>query len=187
MRVFDDIFDTRFLIDLRARLSHSSWTPTNIANRHTWPYGESGSHKLLGSVFFHRKNINLIHYKQNDLDLSHTLIDCFYPIIQRAERHLFLQEISANLQFCGMDGTNHRDGGGLSGNVYSYILMLGDDVDENCGGEFVNDSTNEIVPYKFGRVIEIHRDEVHRGLSFNVSDKVRYSLKFVGNDDFNFA
>ena len=62
----------------------------------------------------------------------------------------------------GMDGTNHTDV--ITENVeeYSYILMLSDDfVDANEGGEFVNATLSETVPYKYGRVVEIKTSDVH--------------------------
>ena len=187
MRILDEIFDDRFLVDLVHRLNHTSWYPNNIANRNTWPYGDKGTHKLLGHTFFYRKNLDIIEYS-TDINLSYQLIDSFYTVSSSFKRNLFLQQISGNLQFAGMDGTNHIDGRGFGEdgkNVYSYILMLGDGLtDSNDGGEFINETLGESVSYKLGRVIEIYSDEVHRGNSFRTPNRCRYSIKFTGIDNF---
>ena len=50
MKIFDDIFDKRFLDEFTNKLRYANWYPTNISNRTTWPYGEKGTHRLLGDV-----------------------------------------------------------------------------------------------------------------------------------------
>jgi len=182
MKIHDNIFDKRFLVSLTHKLSMSPWYPNNIANRNTWPYGDNGSHKILGEIFYQRKNLDIIEYSKN-IDLAYELVDCFYPIKRRAQKQLVLQLIAGNLQFCGMDGTTHTDGIGIEKDVWSYILMLGDDVEPGQGGDFINESTTQTVPYQFGRVIEIDAYERHKGMAFTVPNKCRYSIKFVGIDN----
>ena len=56
MKIFDDIFDKRFHDEFTNKLRYANWYPTNISNRTTWPYGEKGTHRLLGDVLFKRKS-----------------------------------------------------------------------------------------------------------------------------------
>ena len=181
MRVFDNIFDRRYLDELVSKLSHSPWYPNNIANRSTWPYGETGSHCIFGEQFFERKSLDIINYGSN-VALSHELIDCFYAITRKAEKNLVLQEIAGNLQFAGMNGSDHRDTlGGITDDIFSYILMLS--ADPGTGGAFVNETENKVIPFKHGRGNEIEGHAVHRGLAFETEHKPRYSVKFVGLDN----
>jgi len=178
MRVFDDIFDKRYLDELTWKLQPASWYSSNIANRTTWPYGDKGTHRLLGDIFFHRKNIDIIHYNKTNIDLSFQLIDMFNIIKKCADRNLLLEQIASNLQFMGMDGSNHHDG---TDEDFSYVLMLSDDfVNDDEGGEFVNETVGKTVPYKYGRIIEFKASDVHRGLAFKTPHKARYSIKFLG-------
>ena len=178
MRVFDDIFDKRYLDELTHKLSKTPWYPNNIGNRSTWPYGDTGTHKLLGTNFFHRRNIDLIEYR--DLKLSTELIDIFYVINRNTERKLLLQKIDANLQFSGMDGTNHVDMTNPNDNEVVYIMMLSDEyVETDGGGQFINETENMEVEFKHGRVIEMSSPDIHRALSFNIPHKPRYSIRFT--------
>ena len=108
MKVFDDIFDKRFLDEFANKLRYTNWYPTHISNRTTWPYGEKGTHRLLGDVLFRRKSFDKIDYGK-DKDLSFQTIDMFYAIRKAVQRKMILQQIATNLQFMGMDGTNHSD------------------------------------------------------------------------------
>ena len=181
MRVIDNVFDNRYLFELVDKLKKTAWYPDNIANVSTYPYGNVGSHVLLGSSFFFREDINTIDYGA-DRNFSLDLIQTFYAIQRAAGRNLMLYEISGNMQMVGMDGTNHYDnlevGGQQLSNVFSYILMLSGDQGE--GGQFVNDTEGVEVPFLNGRLIEITSKELHRGMAFTTPNKVRYSLKFVG-------
>jgi hypothetical protein len=181
MKYIDDIFDKRYLDETVQKLKHTAWYPTNVANSYTWPYYEKGSHKLLGDVFFERKSIDVIKYSVTNPDLSYELIDAYYAIMRRFERKLVLQGIYSNLQFMGMDGTPHEDS--THEDDYAYIWMLGDEDVDNEGGEFVNVTKDEIVPYKYGRVIEIRAKDTHYGKAFTTPFKCRMSFKFVGTDD----
>lgn len=182
MRVFDNIFDKRWLDETVHRLTYAPWYANNIANNYTWPYGEKGTHKLLGDVFFERYSIDNILY-HGDKKFSLDLIDAYYQILKKAERKLVLQQIGSNLQFMGMNGTTHVDS--TVEDDYAYIMMLADDPTEignDDGGEFVNVELNETVPFKYGRVMEIRAKDKHYGKAFNKPHVCRFSLKFVGTD-----
>jgi len=180
MRIFDDIFDKRFLDEFTNKLRYTNWYPTNISNRTTWPYGEKGTHRLLGDVLFKRENFDKIQYGK-DKDLSFQTIDMFYAIRKAVQRKMILQQVATNLQFMGMDGTNHADVINPDVEEYSYVLMLSDEyVSSDEGGEFVNETVGETVPYRYGRTIEFNTSDSHRGLAFKTPHIVRYSIKFVG-------
>ena len=182
MRVFDNIFDKRFLDDFSHKLRLTTWKVNNTANRTTWPYGDTGTHRLLGNKLFSRKTIDIIEYN-DDLQLSHSAIEMFYAIQRHCKRRLYLEEIATNCQFMGMDGTNHVDVIDSKAKEYSFILMLCDEIiDDDQGGEFINETLGETVPFRYGRVIEFETHEVHRGLAFKIPNVARYSLKFVGKE-----
>ena len=181
MRYIDDIFDKRCFNETIEKLRNTAWYPNNVANSYTWPYYETGTHKLLGDVFFERRSLDHIHYSETNKDLSLELVDAFYAIMKRFERKLVLQGIYSNLQFMGMDGTTHTDS--THDDDFAYIWMLGDSDVNNEGGEFVNVTRDEVVPYKFGRVIEITAKDEHYGKAFTTPFKCRMSFKFVGTNN----
>ncbi len=172
---YDDLFDKKYLDDLSYALMKSSWTADNIANRNTWPYGERGTHLFLGNCFFRKINDNNIIYNTNK-QLSDELINLFYYINKKFKKNLELKWISANLQFMGMDGTDHTDG---DENTVSYILMLSNEIiSEDIGGEFV--VLNEKIKYKYGRLIEISANLLHKGLAFNKPNIARMTIRLTG-------
>ena len=105
----------------------------------------------------------------------------FYAIRKTVQRKMVLQQIATNLQFMGIDGTNHIDTLNPDTEEYSYVLMLSDDhVSGEEGGEFINETVGQTVPYRYGRTIEFKTSDKHRGLAFKTPHKARYSVKFVG-------
>ena len=180
MKCYDDIFDKRFLDVITHNLSASPWYATNIANRTTWPYGDKGTHKLLGALFFDRTDDNKITYNAHNIGLSHNFIDMFTAINNHTNNKLKLKQCQTNLQFTGMDGSFHTDG---LDNETVYILMLCDEIiDDYIGGDFFNETTNEKVPFKYGRVIEFKASNAHKGLSFNKPHIARISIKWLGQN-----
>ena len=101
MRVIDNVFDNRYLFELVDKLKKTAWYPDNIANVSTYPYGNVGSHVLLGSSFFFREDINTIDYGA-DRNFSLELIQTFYAIQRAAGRNLMLYEISGNMQMLSL-------------------------------------------------------------------------------------
>ena len=55
-------------------------------------------------------------------------------------------------------------------------------IDDNQGGEFINHTLEETVPFRYGRVIEFETHQLHRGMAFKIPNVARYSLKFVGKE-----
>jgi len=177
IRVHDGLFDYRYLSELSYQLSISPWYPGNVANRMTYPYGDRGTHRLLGNTIFYREGLNHIITK-GDPHLVRNLQNCFTNFLEKFEQERELIEIHLNLQFKGMNGTIHQDGGD---NETAYIMMLTDDeVEKDSGGEFYHQPTNEYVEFKQGRLIEMTASDPHKGLAFNVENACRYSIKWVG-------
>ena len=55
-------------------------------------------------------------------------------------------------------------------------------IDYNQGGEYINQTLEETVPFRYGRVIEFETHQLHRGMAFKIPNVARYSLKFVGKE-----
>ena len=87
--VYDDIFDARYLHEFFDNVvAMAGYNITNIANRKTQPYGNTGSHRLLGKQIFARESINDI----QDIDLE-SFYECMkmYNIIESVlKERLFL-------------------------------------------------------------------------------------------------
>ena len=175
--VYENVFDNSWIASLSSNLVKQGWFADNIANRKTWPYKESGSHRLLGATFFYRHNENNITYNTNK-ELSLSLVDAFFHIQKVVKKNIFLKEISANLQFKGMDGTPHIDGGP---DDYAYILLLcNEKLPKNIGGEFIHLPSKRKVPFESGKLIEINAVDKHHALSFNKPHYARMSIKWMG-------
>ena len=118
IKIYDGKFDKRFTSELASKLIENPWSATNVANRYSWPYKETGSHRLLGQIYF---NNGIVNSKINDEKLTQILIDSFQHIQNICKKEMQLIEICSNLQFKGMDGTLHKDG---TKDQYAFILML---------------------------------------------------------------
>ncbi len=183
MKIFDDIFDDLYLRDLAIKVVESNVQSNNIAGRHTWPYGHKGNHKLMGTTLFERHNLSLITYDQANYNLAHYLIDPFYHILARVKKMMVLNLISTNIQFMGMEGTDHTDS--THPDDYSFILMLSDEDThgEDIGGHFVNETKNETVPFKHGRVVMFNCTDKHRGQAFTKPNIARMSVRWLARDN----
>lgn len=175
----DDIFDKKYLDEIASELIKAPWYAQNVANRNSWPYQERGSHRLLGDYFFHRLSEDDIRYNSNR-NLSNNFINAFKAINQRLNKDLRLMECDTNLQFKGMDGSFHTDG---RDDQIAYILMLSNEIVEDIGGEFINQTMNVTVPYKYGRVIAITASDKHRANAFTQPHIARISVKWLGESN----
>jgi hypothetical protein len=179
LKIHQNIFDKKWLDDLAYQLIKEPWYSTNIANQKTWPYGDKGTHLLLGNIYFFRINENDIRYNVN-LDLSHNLIKSFSAIENKVRRKMKLTQISTNLQFKEMDGTLHTDG---NQNQSIFILMLSsENIVKNIGGQFYHQPTNTSVDFEHGKLIEQNGIDLHRAFAFNEPYVPRMSIKFVGEN-----
>ena len=63
-KIYDDVFDAEYLYEIFAILQDKlQYRSDNTANRNTWPYGKTGTHKLFGSKIFFRQSVNKIIYQ----------------------------------------------------------------------------------------------------------------------------
>ena len=52
-KIYDDVFDAEYLYEIFAILQEKlQYRSDNTANRNTWPYVKTGTHKLFGSKIF---------------------------------------------------------------------------------------------------------------------------------------
>ena len=104
--VFDNWFDKRFVCELSDRITHNLTDIkfNNIANTNTWPYGNKGSHMLMGCTIFKRESLNRTSVLHEE---AHT----FFNIFERIEKNLnikyYLKDIAINIQHSGCNGTSH--------------------------------------------------------------------------------
>ena len=178
IKVFDNLFDQKWVTWLASQLVTSeSWTTSNVANRKTWPHRETGSHRLFGTLYFERKNEDVIYYGGGQ-GVRNELVAAFDFLRISLKLNLLLTEICSNLQFMGMDGTTHNDG---KENEVSFILMLcNEDLPKNIGGEFYHQPTHKKYPFKNGRLIQITASDPHFAYAFKKPHLARVSIKFVG-------
>ena len=110
IRIHDNVFDQKWIAELSSQLLKEGWSADNVANRNTFPYRESGTHRLLGKTFFLRQNQDSIIYDHQNMNLCYNLINAFDHIRKLVDLNMQLMEKTGNLQFKDMDGTFHRDG-----------------------------------------------------------------------------
>ena len=56
-KIIDNQFDQQYLYNIYQALNDElDYKANNIANRKTWPFGDSGSHRLLGCTLFEHPN-----------------------------------------------------------------------------------------------------------------------------------
>jgi|TARA_B100000085_G_scaffold96635_1_gene87714 hypothetical protein len=174
MHTLDNILDKRFVDELYYDLLKSPWYVDNIAGRYTFPYGEKGTHVLMGNDIYLREN----NYTAKTTPLTSKFISLFEHLCKSFNVDLYLKQISANLQFHGSDGTFHCDG---NSDHQVFILMLcNEDLPKSPGGQFINKTQNKKVSFKHGRVFTFNAAEIHRADAFNKPYIPRISVKFCG-------
>lgn len=178
IKIHDNIFDQKWIVEISSQLLKEGWTANNVANRNTFPYQESGTHRLLGKTFFLRQSHDNIIYDHTNMNLCQNLINAFDHIRRISDRNMQLMEITGNLQFKDMDGSFHRDG---FENQKAFILMLNNEqLPKNIGGAFIHKPTNKKISFQAGRLIEIAANDLHRADAFNKPYFARMSIKWVG-------
>lgn len=177
MEVLDDFLDKRFSDELYFDLLNGPWYASNIANRYTYPYGEKGSHLLLGNIIWNPLN-EYFSDTNLELDISFKFINTFNRLCSKLNKKLILKSIRGNLQFYGQDGTFHVDGGD---DYEVFILLLHNGIlDSDIGGEFINQTIDQTVKFRHGRIINFKATDTHRALSFNKPYIPRISVQFLG-------
>ena len=107
-KVIDDAFDQKYLWEFfQNHIFDLGYKFTNIANRKTVPYGNIGSHRLLGETIFSRSGINEItRFNSKHFPDYYSQFRMLESIIKQ---QYYLSQISVNLQPYGVDGTCHSD------------------------------------------------------------------------------
>ena len=86
--VIDDLFDERFLHNFFPILTDKiPLTVDNTANREGFPYGDTSSHRLLGSQIFVRENLNRTTFLS---PYAQDFFDMFEAIQLRTEKEYYL-------------------------------------------------------------------------------------------------
>ena len=81
--IYDDKFDAKYLHELYDLVQGKlRYRACNVANSHTWPYHQEGSHRLFGSTIFSRSHPNFIDYVDNvhakNFNLCDTYMFCVF-------------------------------------------------------------------------------------------------------------
>jgi hypothetical protein len=182
---FDNFLDRRFVNELCYDLQFNlPWYCSNIANRNTYPYEESGTHVLLGN-YLYGDIVSMRHQgKYNMVDVNNsfllTIIDLFEFFLKKLNEKGRLATIAANLQFKGMDGTWHIDGDKDDYEKISLILLLAPEYEKRWDGSFYYKDNNKDkkIDFKSGRLLKLNSNILHKAHAFNKQYKPRFSIKF---------
>lgn len=163
-KIIDGVFDDIYIHQIDSMIRDIPVCSNNVANRSTFPFGQEGTHRLLGQVLFDRKSLNRI-------SVLHESVAIFFDIFEMLEKKLntkfYLSQISLNVQHTGCDGTTHRDSD--NPNDYTIMIMTNSKWESHWGGQFQLTSADgkdviEEHEYKPGRIIVIPSAHPHRGL-----------------------
>jgi hypothetical protein len=175
LKVFDNIFDDKFIFELNEICDRLPNIPHNIANPLTFPYGRTGSHNLMGATLF-RKLSEYVYESSCPLPIMWALDHFAKNVLQE---NIELREIYSNLQVKDMNGTAHTDTGGGSKTI---ILFTTFKWDKAWGGEFQtldeNNNVTNTIDYVPGRMIYLDADIPHRGLGPSVAGVYRHSIAY---------
>ena len=176
VKIWEDLLDDRFLLDLDEESNIYPWKLNNVANRYSFPYGSKGTHLLWGAVFDHTKKEEV---PKNLRELYNFLNKNFL------KNEYNLTAIQLNAQSQGQEGTSHIDGA-YGDNKYTLMVFINYKWEKEWGGEFQfvdaigNTDFNILksIDYKPGKVILFNGNIPHRGLSPNIPYVVRKSLVY---------
>ncbi len=177
IKVYDDLFDDRYLHNLYASLENEiQYTAGNTANRSTWPYGDKGSHKIFGTTVFRRENLNRVTVLS---PYAQRFFDVFEMIEKKMGEELYLDYISINLQHQYCDGSLHTDG---DSNQRTIMLMANPIWNPDWGGEFqIQDPfAPGKIQYEYipGRVLVFPSHLEHQGFGPKHDYGYRYTIVF---------
>ena len=188
--VYDNVFDARFLHEFFDEvICPMGYNITNVANRRTQPYGNTGSHRLLGKMIFNRVNVNDI----RDIDIEN-FRECMriYEMIERViGQSLYLLDISVNLQPYGIDGTCHADS--EHDDEFTILVMTNPEWKKEWGPasfqllERYDNNARVIEEHEYvpGRVLVIPSVHPHRGIAPTHPYVYRSSIVFRVTPNFD--
>ena len=177
IRIWDNLLDDRFLLDLDEESNYYTWVLNNTANRFSFPYGKKSSHLFWVSDLFSKEDPHK--------PVPTPILDLFEYLIKNVLKKPFhLQQIQINGQSMGQDGTCHMDSQ-LNSKEYTLMVFINYKWEKEWGGEFQTlkdyDNSSKItnhIEYIPGRIILFDGSIPHRGLSPNIPYVVRKSLVF---------
>jgi len=189
-KVIDDAFDQEYLWEFyRNHICDLGFKFLNIANRKTVPYGNTGSHRLLGDCVFSRSGINEI--KRFNPKHFSAYYSQFCMLEHIIKQRYYLSEININLQPYGVDGTCHTDFPQGFDDEYTIMVLSSMDWKPEWGGQFQmleyhDDDAPVIEEYEYipGRIIIIPSQHPHRGLSPTYKYAYRTSIVYRVTSNF---
>lgn len=162
--VIDGLFDDLYLHERYQEILATPLVLTNVANRKTYPYGNEGTHRLMGRTIFRRTDLNRV---DELVPNSSWYFDIFDAVQERVENEMYLHGIYINVQYYGCDGTTHSDAS--KENEYTLLVMSNPVWEDEWGGEFqlMKDFETPIETHKYvpGRVVILPGAFPHRGLA----------------------
>ena len=174
--IYDGVFDNRYIRELNDICDNLPSKPGNIANRKTFPYGDEGTHKIMGTSLY-KKYSKYIFESTCPLELLRAFQHVADNVIKQ---NLDLWAIHSNLQAQSMDGTIHTDS---SPNVMIFTTA---DWSKDWGGEFqlfdpITTELVETVEYVPGRIVFFDGVIPHRALGPTVPYVYRHSIVYRVN------
>lgn len=184
--IYDDKFDAKYLHELYDLVQNKlRYRASNVANSHTWPYHQQGSHRLFGSTIFSRSHPNFIDYVDNvHAKNFYSMFEFLCELINVNTRNVYLKRIDVNLQHSGCDGSLHIDSEGPTDKSGHTIMVMPNPVwKDEWGGKFQifnEDNTEMLEEYDYvpGRIIIFPSHLPHRGLGPKEPHLYRYSIVF---------
>ena len=181
LKVYDDLFTPKFIMQMSEAAHSLPWTYNNVANRNQFPYDSiftKGTHRFFGHTMWSRDGLYNVYNTAPDIFLQILEFLQFNILEEKAEMHT----ISSNLQVYGQDGTAHVDdyfGGGIDRTI---LLYCHHEWKEEWGGalEILDDNKkviDSILPMP-GRVVYLDSSVLHRARAPLVKDIARMSIAY---------
>ena len=180
MKVYDNLFTDKFLLELYECCVKLPWNLSNTANRNQYPdecITTKGSHLIFGTRLFYRES----YYSVRNYAPRQLFDVLEYFISDHLKEDLFLDKIDCNLQVMGQNGTSHKDiilGNGIDRTIIFYPHYKWD---ENWGGELEILEENKVVEKIFpapGRVLFFDSSVTHRALAPKIPNLGRMSIAY---------
>ena len=184
--IYDEKFDAKYLHEIFSILQGKlRYRACNVANASSWPYHQTGTHRLFGSQIFNREHPNIIDYLDNEnAPTFFSMFEFLCRLKGVDSRDIYLSRIDINLQHSGCDGTLHIDSNGPQDWDSKTIMVFPNPTwKQEWGGKFQIFAENGIDmleehEYVPGRIIVFPSHLPHRGLGPTEPHIYRYSIVF---------
>lgn len=180
-KVYDDLFSEKFLYTLHEICTYFPWVLANIANKNQYPYNcisSKGSHLFFGANLFHKNSFYEV-VNTAPPQLFEVLEHFVFNVLQQND--LLLNNIQANLQVMGQDGTFHRDDYSGNGADRTILFYPHYKWDRDWGGELEILDGDKVVEKIFpfpGRIVFFDSLVKHRALAPTVPNLGRMSIAY---------